>query len=193
MTTLRALRRSRVLTFSLAGLVCAFCVSCTKAGRPLYPVHGRVLFDGKPMAGGIVILHPLEDLDLGDTKPRALIDADGSFQVYLYRTDDGAPAGSYAVSIFPKKPKKEPGTAKSKGAKRQAKADARAADAAAGIATIKKAKSEKAQIPQAVKQKEKKRELQAAFPARYTDPKTSGLHITVAPGINELEPFQLEK
>jgi hypothetical protein len=149
-----------------------------------------VLLDGKPLAGGIVILHPLEDVELGDAKPRALVDADGWFKVYTFRTDDGAPAGQYAVSILPKAPKREPGTAKSKGARRQAKASARAAEAEAGTVTTKKAKSEK--TPNLAKHKQKKQALEATFPARYENPKTSGLHITVDLGVNELEPFQLQ-
>jgi hypothetical protein len=149
------------------------------------------MFDGKPLEGVIVILHPLEDVELGDAKPRARTDADGSFKVYTFMTDDGAPAGAYDVSILPKKPKQEGGTARSKGAKRQAKANERAAEAAAGKPTTKKAKSDK--TPNPAKHQEKKMEIEALVPVRYRNKETSGLRIQVKEGINNLEPFLLEK
>src|SRR3984893_8600905 len=126
MTTLstsiaRTLRRLPVILS-----ICLGAVSCSNKGLPLYPVHGRVLLDGKPMAGAMVILHPAGDVGLNGLKPRALADAEGWFKIYTYVIGDGAPAGNYAVTIQPKRLKQPHTTAKSKGAKRQAHASAKA-------------------------------------------------------------------
>jgi hypothetical protein len=144
------------------------------------------------MAGGLVILHPLADVELGNAKPHALADENGRFKIYTYRTDDGAPAGEYAVTVLPKKPKREPGTAKSKGAKRQVKGgSAKSADPAMEKPATKKAKSDR--TPQSARHQRKKEELEASFPHRYSDPKTSGIRIEVKEGVNELDPFQLAR
>jgi hypothetical protein len=75
--------------------------ACGKSGRkPVYPVHGQVLYEGKPVPGAQVILHPLGDDDrqhpvrpLGDVGP------DGTFRLTTYEAGDGAPEGPYAVTV----------------------------------------------------------------------------------------------
>ena len=74
--------------------------SCSaKKGQPVFPVHGKVFFDGEPATGALVIFHPVNHHDPEEGKPRAVVEKDGSFAVTTYAAGDGAPAGEYAVSI----------------------------------------------------------------------------------------------
>jgi hypothetical protein len=175
---------------NLAALVCLIAASCSNKGVPLYPVHGRVLLDGKPMAGAMIILHPAGDIGLNGLKPRALADADGWFKIYTYSIGDGAPAGQYAVTIQPKKPKQPNTTAKSKGAKKQAHASEKAMNPDA-TPVSKVAKSDK-KPKSAAQKKQKARARDASSPERYRDPARSGLNIDVKPESNELAAFELE-
>ena len=170
--------------------VCMSAASCSNKGLPLYPVHGRVLLDGKPMAGAMIILHPAGDVGLNGLRPRALADADGWFKIYTYSIGDGAPAGQYAVTIQPKKPKQPNTTAKSKGAKKQAHASEKATNPDA-TPVSKVAKSDK-KPKSAVQKKQKARARDASCPARYRDPAKSGLSIDVKQESNELAAFELD-
>jgi hypothetical protein len=173
----------------LAVVLFLSAASCSNKGVPLYPVHGRVLLDGKPMAGAMVILHPVDDVGLNGLKPRALADADGWFKIYTYSIGDGAPAGQYAVTVQPKKPKQPNTTAKSKGAKRQAHATEKAANRDATPVT-KVAKADK-KPKSVVQKKQKARARDASCPERYRNPARSGLSIDVKQESNELAAFEL--
>jgi predicted phosphodiesterase len=65
-----------------------------------YPTSGKVLLDGKPLAGATVAFHLINP----DTKRftyvcDGLTDASGRFQVSTYTKNDGCPAGEYAVTV----------------------------------------------------------------------------------------------
>ena len=84
------------------GVLLAFSlVSCAKAPNhpPVYPVKGRVLYEGKPAPGAVVILHPSTDEPAKASRPHARADANGEFELTTYRTGDGAPAGTYVVTL----------------------------------------------------------------------------------------------
>src|SRR4051812_25361844 len=72
---------------------------CSRSDRtPVYPVHGQVLLNGKPLPEAIVTFHH----DAGDAKvplPSAHTDAEGRFKLTSYATGDGAPEGSYGISL----------------------------------------------------------------------------------------------
>jgi hypothetical protein len=85
----------------------AIC-SCS-ANKRVYPVSGKVLFEGKPAAGAIVKFYAVDPADKKDGRtvvPQAIVDDDGSFRLTTYSSEDGAPAGKYTVSIFWAKPSK---------------------------------------------------------------------------------------
>jgi hypothetical protein len=90
----------------LAGFLC-LTVACTasscakhnKDELAVFPVTGRVFFDGKPTPGAIVILHPVGNPDQKRPNPRAVVNRDGTFRPTTYRTNDGAPAGDYVVTV----------------------------------------------------------------------------------------------
>jgi hypothetical protein len=83
-----------------AALVCG----CGPARKPVYPVRGKVLIDGQPAQGAIVMLHPVDepdhDPDTPPLRPRAITAGDGSFELSTYTLDGGAPAGEYRVTIL---------------------------------------------------------------------------------------------
>jgi hypothetical protein len=68
--------------------------------EPVYPVRGFVFVDGRPAAGATIALYPERGFDgpVG-VQPRAVVRADGSFELGTYRTGDGAPAGHYVVTV----------------------------------------------------------------------------------------------
>ena len=83
-------------------LSAAGCGQSDPSLKPVYPVHGSLFVKGKPAKGAVVMFHPLP-LEAG--KPTALTSRgtasdDGSFRLTTYNTDDGAPEGEYAVTIY---------------------------------------------------------------------------------------------
>ena len=76
-----------------------FALGCGDGRKPVFPVEGQVLVDGKPAARAVVTLHPV-----GDTSPTAIhpvghVDDSGKFTLTSYREADGAPEGDYAATV----------------------------------------------------------------------------------------------
>jgi hypothetical protein len=118
---LRSLGASRrvALAVALAGLI-VLLPGCGRSGRkPVYPVHGRVV-DGEnqPAVGALVIFHPVEADANDPNKPRAYVEADGSFALTTFTKGDGAPEGEYLVSIEWMPPRSNPFAANQQGADR---------------------------------------------------------------------------
>lgn len=65
----------------------------------VYPVAGTVTYQGKPVANADVMLFPQDDSFPATVRPRAKSGADGTFQVWTWQRGDGAPAGSYKVTV----------------------------------------------------------------------------------------------
>lgn len=90
----------------LAGLAIAFAfgplTGCSNGPSrvPVYPTQGRIVHQGKPAVGAIVILHPDGDASISDMKARGKADDSGEFQLTTYERHDGAPAGDYLVTIY---------------------------------------------------------------------------------------------
>lgn len=87
------------LLLPLAGLL----AGCS-GGEPRSEVHrtrGSLMVNGKPAEGAILSFHPADgkNFDQRGSRPRAVVEADGSFAVSTYGDRDGAPAGDYAVSV----------------------------------------------------------------------------------------------
>lgn len=85
-------------------------VGCTRTEYPnnTYPVSGRVqTSDGTPASDVRVTLHSSTLIAEGDPfRPSGITGDDGTFQLTTYETDDGAPAGSYAMTFRWAKPQK---------------------------------------------------------------------------------------
>ena len=92
---------------SVGVLMMSLSAGCGKAkpgikGKlPLFPVAGKLIMDGQPMAGATLLFHPTNDFPTGSAsqRPRAIVGEDGTFQVSTYANDDGAPAGEYRVTV----------------------------------------------------------------------------------------------
>ncbi|RIK76799.1 MAG: hypothetical protein DCC67_13410 [Planctomycetota bacterium] len=81
----------------MAGLV-----GCRDAASPrvaVFPVIGRVTFQGQPAAGAVVALHRRDGPSEDAPTPRASIDKDGTFRFTTFEGGDGAPVGQYVLTI----------------------------------------------------------------------------------------------
>ncbi len=85
----------------LAVLFGTLCVlSCKPPEAKLYPVEGKILFNGAPAPQAHIFLHPLDDPTGRLPKPQGRAGPDGSFQISTNRLNDGAPPGRYTVTII---------------------------------------------------------------------------------------------
>jgi hypothetical protein len=91
--------RSLVASLFLLGAGCS-------GEKPVYPVAGKVLFEGRPAVGAVVKFYSAEAADPKFLAPQAVVGDDGTFRLTTYKAEDGAPAGKYAVSVFWAKPSK---------------------------------------------------------------------------------------
>jgi hypothetical protein len=96
----------------IAGLIvlALMLTACGAEGRkPVFPMSGKALFEGEPMAGAMLTFHPLDDKDPRAIRSQATVDAEGNYQLTTYFTGDGAPAGDYAITIYwPDRPAANP-------------------------------------------------------------------------------------
>ncbi|MBI1345067.1 hypothetical protein GC163_02130 [bacterium] len=67
---------------------------------PVYPVKGTLTLDGKPLGNMALQLDPIDN-NPNDPKPStyATVGQDGSFALSTYSAGDGAPEGSYEVTL----------------------------------------------------------------------------------------------
>lgn len=81
------------------------CLGCGNGEPPRlagFPVHGKLLVDGKPAERAEVTLHskkPLADETGRPVFPYAIVGADGTFDVMTYADGDGAPVGEYVLTV----------------------------------------------------------------------------------------------
>ncbi|MBY0513260.1 MAG: hypothetical protein K2P78_05040 [Gemmataceae bacterium] len=68
--------------------------------KPVFPVGGKVTFNGESMAGAIITFHPLDNPDLRAQRSTGVADKDGVYELTTYPKEDGAPAGEYAVTVY---------------------------------------------------------------------------------------------
>jgi len=95
---------SLLLSTAKTFLVMAICMSVVgceteEARLKTYPVTGKVLKGGKPINYATVIFHPVGSDETEAVKPRGVTSSDGTFVLTTYDGNDGAPAGSYQVTI----------------------------------------------------------------------------------------------
>ncbi|HLW65670.1 MAG TPA: hypothetical protein VKS79_10150 [Gemmataceae bacterium] len=98
MFTRRAFRWLLVVLLALLPLACR-----SKSESRVYPVRGKVFYQGKPASGAIVFFFPA---GTGPAKvmPHAVVEDNGSFQLTTYKVNDGAPPGMYGVTVSWTKP-----------------------------------------------------------------------------------------
>ena len=95
-------RRADFPSLCLSALL-ACVAGCTGSTRPaVHPVTGHVFFHKTtPAAGAFVVFQPATDAQKQAmaARPFATVEADGSFSLTTYETNDGAPEGDYGVTI----------------------------------------------------------------------------------------------
>ena len=193
-----SLRRRR--TGWLVPVVAVVCAGCSRSGPALYPVRGKVLFEGQPARGATLVLHPLGNSGANAIEPRAFVDRDGGFEVFTYAAGDGAPAGEYAVTVLGRlgAGPGAPGRRAQAGGKQGRGFPAGlamkrgpgfrpggAGKGGAGMPTQRAGRRGPGAPPGGG--------WAAELPARYQRPETSDLRIVVQPGDNVLEPLVLKK
>jgi hypothetical protein len=83
------------------------CERTTFRRAPVYPVTGQLFIRGQPAANAHIELQSLSDIQLNRLRPHADVQPDGTFSLTTYDTDDGAPAGTYALTVsWPAPPKR---------------------------------------------------------------------------------------
>jgi hypothetical protein len=87
----------RRLWLLLAGAFC--CCSCAGGGPTLYPVEGKILLKGQPLAGATVTFWPKQGDQAKMTPSTGSTDEEGNFKLET-GTRTGAPAGDYAVTVI---------------------------------------------------------------------------------------------
>jgi hypothetical protein len=82
-----------------ATLILGVC-GCNGDSSPVMnPVHGRVLFNGRPTANAQVTFHPINDNGPKVIRPVGRVDEQGNFTLTSFKDSDGAPAGEYQVTV----------------------------------------------------------------------------------------------
>jgi hypothetical protein len=104
MPCLRFLLPCRLGRLLAASCLLAGVASCGSAasgpGKPVFPVRGQVFVNDQPAAGAFVLFIPVnEPAEPADPRPRATVEADGSYSLSTYGENDGAPAGEYFVTV----------------------------------------------------------------------------------------------
>src|SRR5262245_967099 len=83
--------------------------SCGDGKVKVYPVRGQVVDEkGKPAAGAQVFFHPVSPPGGNVEAAVGTADADGVYRLTTYAAGDGAPAGSYVVTVCWYEPRKSP-------------------------------------------------------------------------------------
>jgi hypothetical protein len=98
------------VSFILLAFVGSAMAGCSRVPFervPVYPVSGQLFIHGQPAVKARIQLHALDDISLDRFRPHAIVQADGSFQLTTFTSEDGAPAGKYAITvIWPASPKR---------------------------------------------------------------------------------------
>ena len=89
---------SRLLAL-LALPALAVFVGCQEVRVPVFPVSGRVTYQGKPAAGAQVVLHAVTPPEEDDVAPSGIVQSDGTFTTTAYEPGDGAPQGEYVATV----------------------------------------------------------------------------------------------
>lgn len=71
--------------------------SSFKSPVPVFPASGKILYQGKPLAGIILIFHPVDVNQ--KIKSQATTGDDGKFVATTFKTADGVPEGDYTITL----------------------------------------------------------------------------------------------
>ena len=77
----------------------ALAAGCNPAAAPVHPVEGAVTVGGKPAAGAVLTFYRTDPGPGPAAFPFAVSGPDGSFRATTHKQNDGAPEGTYAVTV----------------------------------------------------------------------------------------------
>ena len=82
-------------------VLCLVCTSCSGKDdrKRVYPVTGQVFYKGRHTPKALVVFHPLNDSDGRAVRAYGYVGEDGRFTLTTYNAHDGAPAGSYRITV----------------------------------------------------------------------------------------------
>ena len=86
------------LVFCLTALLALTCASCGRKNN-IFPVSGKVTYQGTPAAGATVIFHRQGGNPLNEHMVMGIVQEDGSFELVCGPLGKGAPPGDYDVLI----------------------------------------------------------------------------------------------
>lgn len=91
--------RRGLARFAALAAVAIFTLGCGDSGPervPVFPAKGKVIWNGQPVPGALVVLHPTS---ANQISARAQTEKDGTFKLSTYDTADGVPPGEYTVTV----------------------------------------------------------------------------------------------
>ncbi len=96
---------SQVRTLLVMSVLIWIGAGCAQKKVPVYPVGGRITYNGKPVPKATLYFISVGTFSSKDLLPRAVTREDGTFAVSTYHREDsdqpdGAPAGEYRISII---------------------------------------------------------------------------------------------
>ncbi len=86
------------VVFCLSAALALACAACGNKNS-LYPVAGRVTYQGNPAAGAAVFLHRRGADAMNEHTVMGIVGEDGSFELVCGSLGKGAPPGEYDVLI----------------------------------------------------------------------------------------------
>ncbi len=72
---------------------------CGESRVEVFPVSGKVTYEGQSPAGAFIVLHPVNPVEGMNVAPTGAVKKDGTFSITAYQKDDGAPPGDYVATI----------------------------------------------------------------------------------------------
>ena len=91
-----------ILACTLALAAGILLAGCGRSSAPRVATHqakGSVTYQGQPVAGAFVALHPKNQSQPGAPTPTATVQTDGTFALTTYDAGDGVPEGDYVVTL----------------------------------------------------------------------------------------------
>ncbi len=106
-------RRLSAPVVSICGALCLLSTGCSSERipvneKPVVPVSGVVHVNGAPVAGVDIQFHPDVPDESHKIFPKATTDAEGKFQAWSYRVNDGLAAGNYTLTFVDRSGPSEP-------------------------------------------------------------------------------------
>jgi hypothetical protein len=79
---------------------CALLAGCGGSPTiPCAPVRGTVLQNGQPLPEAMVVFHPQDPQAVAAPRPVAYTNQQGEFELTTVQQGDGAPVGTYAITV----------------------------------------------------------------------------------------------